>query len=391
MDGQAQCHTDVHALLRSMVAKGASDLFVTAGVAPSFKIHGRVVPAGGHVPTPDQVRGMVYSLMSDEQRAVFESTHECNFAVNPPGVGRFRVNVFQQQYHVGMVVRLIETVIPTIEQLQLPSILKDIVMAERGLVLLVGATGSGKSSTLAAMIGHRNRHSSGHIISIEDPIEFVHRPDRCIITQREIGADTDSYEDGLKNALRQAPDVVYIGEIRSRETMAHAITFADTGHLCLSTLHAKNASQALDRIANLFPRDRRDQLLMDLSFNLKAIIAQRLVPVGAGGRRVAIEIMINTPLVADLILRGELHLLRDVIKNSGHYGMKTFDQAVYDLYRDRHINLEDALQYSDSATDVRLMIKLGPDANIDDLNASISDYTLVEPELQTGVNIRQKY
>ncbi len=375
-----------------MVEKSASDLFVTAGVSPSLRIHGRVVPASQHVPTPEQVRGMVYSLMSDEQRDIFETTHECNFAVNPPGVGRFRVNVFQQQYNVGMVVRLIATIIPTIDQLKVPSILKDIVMAERGLVLLVGATGSGKSSTLAAMIGHRNRHGTGHIISIEDPIEFVHQPEGCIITQREIGADTDSYEDGLKNALRQAPDVVYIGEIRSRETMAHALTFADTGHLCLSTLHAKNASQALDRIANLFPRDRRDQLLMDLSLNLKAIIAQRLVPVGeGGGRRVAIEILINTPLVADLILRGEIHLLRDVIKNSGHYGMKTFDQAVYDLYRDGLISLEDALQYSDSATDVRLMIKLGPDANIDDLNASIADYTLVEPELQTGINVRQKF
>jgi twitching motility protein PilU len=305
-------------------------------------------------------------------------------------VGRFRVNVFQQQYQIGMVVRLIETRIPTIEQLHLPATLKELVMADRGLVLLAGATGSGKSSTLAAMIGYRNRNSSGHIISIEDPIEFIHSPERCIITQREVGADTDSYDNALKNAFRQAPDVIYIGEIRSRETMAHAITFADTGHLCLSTLHAKNAGQALDRIVNFFPRDRRDQLLMDLSLNLRAIVAQRLIPARDGrGRRVATEILINTPLVADLILRGEIHLLDDVIKNSGHYGMKTFDQAVYDLYKDGQISLDGALQYANSATDVRLMIKLGPDANIDNLNASIADYTLVEPELQSGSNLKQ--
>lgn len=389
MDGSDHSHLEIHALLRSMVEKQASDLFITVGTPPSFKIHGRLVPVDRDALTAERAHTLIYSLLTDEQRAVFERAHECNFALSPADVGRFRVNIFQQQYNVGMVVRRIETRIPTIDELSLPPILKDIVTGERGLVLLVGATGSGKSTTLAAMIGHRNRHGAGHIISIEDPIEFVHTPETCIITQREVGTDTDSYENALKNALRQAPNVVYIGEVRSRETMEHAITFADTGHLCLTTLHAKNASQALDRIVNLFPRDRRDQLLMDLSLNLKAIIAQRLVPSAAGGRRVAMEILVNTPLIADLILRGEIHLLKDVIKNSGHYGMKTFDQAVYDLFREGMINAEDAVQHADSATDVRLMIRLGADGKIDDLTASISDYTLVEPELQTGTDLHR--
>lgn len=370
-------------LLRFMMEKDASDLFITAGFAPALKIHGRVMPVTNDVLSATQARNFIYSLMSESQRAAFEKEHECNFAISPAGIGRFRVNVFQQQYQPGMVVRKIETRIPTTEELQLPPSLNELAMEKRGLVLLVGATGSGKSTTLAAMVGHRNRNSSGHIVSVEDPIEYVHRPAGCIITQREIGTDTDSYEVALKNVLRQAPDVILVGEIRSREAMNHALTFAETGHLCMSTLHANNANQALERVINFFPKEQRPQLLMDLSLNLRAIIAQRLIPTHDGkARRAAVEILINTPYVADQIMRGEVHLLKDAMKNGSHQGMQTFDQAVYQLYKDKSISYKHTLQYADSPNEVRLMVKLGEKANIDQLASSLSDVELLGPEIQ---------
>lgn len=370
-------------LLRFMMEKDASDLFITAGFAPALKIHGRVMPVTNDVLSATQARNFIYSLMSESQRAAFEKEHECNFAISPAGIGRFRVNVFQQQYQTGMVVRKIETRIPTTEELQLPPLLNELAMEKRGLVLLVGATGSGKSTTLAAMVGHRNRNSSGHIVSVEDPIEYVHRPAGCIITQREIGTDTDSYEVALKNVLRQAPDVILVGEIRSREAMNHALTFAETGHLCMSTLHANNANQALERVINFFPKEQRPQLLMDLSLNLRAIIAQRLIPTHDGkARRAAVEILINTPYVADQIMRGEVHLLKDAMKNGSHQGMQTFDQAVYQLYKGKSISYKHTLQYADSPNEVRLMVKLGEKANIDQLASSLSDVELLGPEIQ---------
>jgi len=296
---------DFEALLKLMVSKQASDLFITAGVAPSIKINGKVVPVTQRALTPEKAREVVLSVMNEDQRKDFSRTHECNFAISAHGIGRFRVSSFQQRNHVGMVLRRIETRIPTTDELRLPPILNDIAMTKRGLVIMVGATGTGKSTSLAAMIGYRNRNSTGHIISIEDPIEFVHNHDKCIVTQREVGIDTDTFEVALKNTLRQAPDVILIGEVRTRETMEYAIAFAETGHLCMCTLHANNANQALDRILHFFAEDRRDQLLMDLSLNLKAIIAQQLIPTPDGkGRRAAIEVLINTPLMSDHIRKG---------------------------------------------------------------------------------------
>ena len=346
--------------LQMMVDEGASDLFISTGVTPCMKVHGQVERLGSEVLSSEQARQLVYSVMNGAQQREFETTRECNFALFNSTLGRFRVNVFQHQNNLGMVLRRIETRIPDFAELNLPPLLEQLSMEKRGLVLIVGAPGAGKSSTLAAMLGHRNRTGSGHIVCVEDPIEFVHQPAGCIITQREVGIDTDSYESALKNTLRQAPDVIMVGEIRSREALEHAIAFAETGHLCLSTLHATNAAQALDRIVHLFPRDRRDHLLLDMSINLKAIVAQRLVPRADGsGRRAALEVLLNTPLAADLIHRGDTHLLRDLMKRSAEQGMRTFDHAVYELYCQGAISYDDALLYADSTNEVRLMIKLG--------------------------------
>jgi len=346
-------------LLQAMVEKKGSDLFITAGWPPSIKIDGTLYPATKQPLTAEQSRAMVYELMNERQRAEFEDTKECQFAISRPSLGRFRVSAFVQRDSPGMVLRRIETRIPTLEELKLPSILRDLAMVKRGLVIFVGATGTGKSTSLAALISYRNHHSSGHIITVEDPIEYLHEHDGCIITQREVGVDTESFEVALRNTLRQAPDVILIGEIRTRQTMEYAITFAETGHLVLATLHANNANQAMDRIINFFPEESRAQMLLDLSLNLKGIIAQQLVPRKNGqGRRAVVEILLNTPLAADLIRAGEVHKLKDLMKRSGEQGMITFDQALFNLYQEGEISYEDALKYADSANEVRLMIKL---------------------------------
>ncbi len=367
-------------LLKMMVEKGASDLFITAGVAPSLKVHGEIKPVTEGVLTTEQARDVVMSVMNAHQRSEFERTLECNFAIGVAGLGRFRVNVFQQRNSIGMVLRRIQTEIPKLEDLGLPPILQDISMTKRGLVIFVGGTGTGKSTSLAAMIGYRNQNSSGHIISIEDPIEYVHRHQSCIITQREVGVDTESFETALKNTLRQAPDVILIGEIRDRETMSHAIAFAETGHLCLSTLHANSANQALDRVINFFPDDRRGQLLMDLSLNLKAVIAQRLLPRADGkGRCAAIELMLNTPLMSDLLLKGAVHDIKGLMTRSTESGMQTFDQALYDLYQQGDITYEDAVRYADSANDLRLMVKLHDEEKMKKIGSTLEGVTLVDP------------
>lgn len=370
---------DFDSLLKLMVHKGASDLFITAGVAPSLKINGKITPVTQATLTPKQAREIVHSIMSEEQRHQFESSCECNFAISASGIGRFRVSAFQQRNHAGMVLRKIETTIPTIDELGLPPILRDFVMIKRGLVLLVGATGSGKSTSLAAMVGYRNRNSAGHIITIEDPIEFIHHHEGCIVTQREVGLDTGSFEEALKNTLRQAPDVILIGEIRTRETMDHAIAFAETGHLCLATLHANNANQAMDRILNFFPEDRRSQLLMDLSLNLKAVVAQQLIPTPDGqGRVLAGEILINTPLISDLIRKGDVHSVKELMAKSRNQGMQTFDQALFDLYKEGSITYEDAINHADSANELRLMIKLGESKRANQSDSSMDGITLVD-------------
>ncbi|HET7298140.1 MAG TPA: PilT/PilU family type 4a pilus ATPase, partial [Burkholderiales bacterium] len=308
-----------------------------------------------------------------------EATKECNFAINPTGIGRFRVNCFVQMQHVGMVLRVITTTIPNFEDLRLPPVLKDIAMTKRGLVIFVGATGSGKSTSLASMIGYRNENSHGHIVTIEDPVEYVHPHKNCLITQREVGVDTESWESALKNTLRQAPDVILIGEMRDREVMEHAIAFAETGHLCLGTLHANNSNQAMDRIINFFPEERRPQLLMDLSLNLKAVVSQRLIPLREGkGRTAAVEIMLNSPLISDLIFKGEVHEIKEVMKKSRELGMQTFDQALFDLYEAGRINYEDALRFADSTNEVRLNIKLqGKEAKSKDITKGIEHLDIV--------------
>ncbi|HQQ74959.1 MAG TPA: PilT/PilU family type 4a pilus ATPase [Pseudomonadales bacterium] len=350
---------DISKLLSLMVEKGASDLFLTAGVPPSIKLNGKVVPVTNTPLTPELTREVVLGLMNDKQRDEFLQNMELNFAVSARGIGRFRANAFYQRNLAGAVLRRIETKIPAVDDLALPEIIKELAMTKRGLVIFVGATGTGKSTSLAAMIGHRNRNSKGHIITIEDPIEFIHQHAGCIVTQREVGIDTESFEVALKNTLRQAPDVILIGEVRSRETMDHAIAFAETGHLCLCTLHANNANQALDRIIHFFPADRHGQLWMDLSLNLKAIVAQQLVPTPDGnGRRAVIEVMLNTPLASDMIRKAEVHGLKELMKKSTELGMQTFDQALYNLYADGEITYDDALLHADSPNDLRLMIKL---------------------------------
>jgi len=346
-------------LLRLMVSKGGSDLFITAGFPPAIKIDGRMTPVSSQPLTAAHTADLARSIMNDKQTAGFELTREANFAISPGDLGRFRVSAFVQMSSVGMVLRTITTQIPKFEDLALPNVLKDVVMSKRGLVIMVGATGSGKSTTLAAMVGYRNENSYGHIITIEDPVEFVHPHRNCVITQREVGVDTDSFEAALKNSLRQAPDVIQIGEIRDRETMEHAIAFAETGHLCLATLHANSANQALDRIINFFPEERRQQLLMDLSLNLRGLVSQRLVPKKEDkGRVVAMEILLNSPLISDLIFKGEVHEIKEIMKKSRELGMQTFDQALFDLYDADRISYEDALRNADSVNDLRLNIKL---------------------------------
>ncbi len=368
----------MHDLLRMMVQKDGSDLFITAGAMPSMKVDGAMKPLSSQALSQQHTQVLVASIMNDKQRAEFDETQECNFAINLPGVSRFRVNAFTQRGSVGVVLRVICSEIPNFDDLGLPPILKDIAMTKRGLVIFVGATGSGKSTSLAAMVGFRNENSFGHIITIEDPIEFVHNHKNCIVTQREVGVDTDSYEIALKNTLRQAPDVILIGEIRDRETMEHAIAFAETGHLCLSTLHANSTNQALDRIINFFPEDRRQQLLMDLSLNLKGLISQRLIPnISGNGRIAAIEIMINTPLMSDMIFKGNVHDIKELIAKSNELGMQTFDQALFDLYEAGEIKFEDALRNADSINDLRLRVKLeGKGAKKNDLMEGLDDITM---------------
>ncbi|NLY13438.1 MAG: PilT/PilU family type 4a pilus ATPase [Gammaproteobacteria bacterium] len=376
-------------LLRLMVEKGGSDLFVTTGVAPSMKINGKIMPVTKTPLSPEMAREMVLGVMNEQQRRDFARQLECNFAISARGIGRFRVSAFYQRNLIGMVLRRIETNIPSIDDLKLPEILKKLAMTKRGLVLFVGATGTGKSTSLAAMVGHRNKHSTGHIISIEDPIEFIHQHQNCIVTQREVGIDTESFEVALKNTLRQAPDVILIGEVRTRETMDYAVTFAETGHLCLATLHANNANQALDRIINFFPADRQQQVWMDLSLNLRAIVAQQLVPTPDGkGRRAVIEVLINTPLAADLIRKGEVHELKPLMKRSTELGMQTFDQALYTLYSQGEITYEDALAHADSANDLRLMIKLDSEVAGEHLTSMPSGLSLEIADENPGRHMR---
>jgi len=374
---------DFDSLLKLMVHKNASDMFITAGVAPSLKINGKITPVTQATLTPGQAEEIVTNIMTPAQREDFARHNECNFAISASGIGRFRVSAFRQRNHAGMVLRKIETTIPEIEDLGLPPIIKDLAMTKRGLVIFVGATGSGKSTSLASMIGYRNKNSTGHIISIEDPIEYIHNHQGCIVTQREVGLDTESFEVALKNTLRQAPDVILIGEIRTRETMDHATAFAETGHLCLASLHANDANQAMDRIINFFPEDRRNQLLMDLSLNMKGIVAQQLIPTPDGqGRLVAVEVMLNTPLMADLIRKGEIHQMKPLMAKSNQAGMRTFDQALYQLYKNGDITYEDAINHADSANELRLMIKLGESkgADVETMAASLQGVTLQESE-----------
>lgn len=366
---------DFKALLALMVEKKASDLFITAGRPPSMKINGKVVEVSKNILTAEQSLKIVLGLMGQRQKDEFEHTKECQYALGFEGLGRFRISVFTQRDAAGMVLRRIETKIPSTEELHLPDILKELIMYKRGLVMFVGATGTGKSTSLAALIRHRNENSSGHIITIEDPIEFIHPHLGCIMTQREVGLDTESYEVALKNTLRQAPDVILIGEVRTRETMQHAITFAETGHLCLCTLHANNANQAIDRILHFFPEEMHRQLFMDLSLNLRGIVAQQLIQRADGKDRYpAIEILLNTPLVSDLIRKGEVHKLKELMKQSREMGMQTFDQALYDLYTAGKISYDDALDSADSRNEVRLMIKLGAEnANFDNDDMRLKD------------------
>jgi len=368
-------------LLKKMVDKDASDLFITAGFPPAIKIDGEIHKAAEHPLTREQSAIIVRAIMNDKQARDFDTHKECNFAIAPQGVGRFRVSAFIQQGAVGAVLRQIITKIPSIDDLELPPILKDIAMTKRGLVILVGATGCGKSTTLAAMIGHRNKNSRGHIITIEDPVEYVHAHESCVVTQREVGVDTDSWFAALKNTLRQAPDVIMIGEIRERETMEYGIQFSETGHLCLATLHANNANQALDRIINFFPPEKRDQLLMDMSLNMQGIISQRLLPrAGGKGRIATLEVMLRSPLIADLIFKGEIMKIKEVMAKSNRLGMKTFDQDLFDLYENEKISYEDAMRNSDSKNELRLRIKLESKRERDVSAEASSSLSLMDEE-----------
>jgi twitching motility protein PilU len=349
----------VNDLLRLMVSRNGSDMFLTADFPPAIKVDGKVTKVSPQPLTGQHTQALARAVMNDKQGAEFERTKECNFAISPQGVGRFRVNAFMQQGQVGLVFRTIPMTLPTIDSMGLPAVLKELALSKRGLVIFVGATGSGKSTSLAAIVDHRNENSYGHIITVEDPVEFVHPHKNCIVTQRELGIDTDSWEVALKNTLRQAPDVILMGEIRDRETMEHAVAFAETGHLCLATLHANSANQALDRIINFFPEERRQQLLMDLSLNVKALVSQRLIArENNRGRVPAVEIMLNTPLISDLIFKGEVSEIKERMKQGRELGMQTFDQSLFDLYEARLITYEDALRNADSVNDLRLQIKL---------------------------------
>ena len=366
-------------LLRLMTQKNGSDLFITANFPPAIKVDGRIMPVSNQVLSAQHTAELARSIMNDRQATEFESSKECNFAISPSGIGRFRVNALVQQGRIAVVCRTINMSIPTIDELGLPAVLKDIAMSKRGLVILVGGTGTGKTTSLAAVVDHRNRNTQGHIITIEDPIEFVHEHKGCIVTQREVGIDTDSWESALRNSLRQAPDVILMGEIRDRSTMDYAVAFAETGHLCLATLHANSTNQAIDRIINFFPEERRPQLLMDLSLNLRGLVSQRLLPKKDGkGRVAAIEIMLNSPLISDLIFKGEVHEIKEVMKRSREIGMQTFDQALFDLYEAGRITYEDALRNADSINDLRLQIKLHGQASKDrDLNSGIGHLEVV--------------
>ena len=369
----------INDLLKLMVSRNGSDLFITGDFPPAIKVDGKVTKVSPQPLNAGHTLALARAIMNDKQAAEFERTKECNFAISPPGLGRFRVNAFIQQGKVGMVIRVIPAVLPTIDGLGMPQVLKEVAMAKRGLTILVGATGSGKTTTLAAMIDWRNEQSYGHIITIEDPIEFVHPHKNCVITQREVGLDTDSWEVALKNSLRQAPDVILMGEVRDRETMEHAIAFAETGHLCMCTLHANSANQALDRIINFFPEERRAQLLMDLSLNLKGMISQRLIPKqDSKGRAAVVEVMLNTPLISDLIFKGEVSEIKEIMKKSRNLGMQTFDQALFDAFENNVITYEDALRNADSVNDLRLQIKLSSKrAKSIDLAAGTENFAVV--------------
>ena len=369
----------INDLLRLMVSRDGSDLFITGDFPPAIKVDGKLTKVSSQPLNANHTLTLARAIMNDKQAAEFERTKECNFAISPPGIGRFRVNAFMQQGKVGMVIRVIPAVLPTLDGLGMPPVLKDVVLSKRGLVILVGSTGSGKSTTMAAMLDWRNEQSFGHIITVEDPIEFVHPHKNCVVTQREVGLDTDSWEAALKNSLRQAPDVILMGEIRDRETMEHAMAFAETGHLCLATLHASSANQALDRIINFFPEERRPQLLMDLSLNLKAVVSQRLVPKqDSKGRFAAVEIMLNSPLISDLIFKGDVSEIKEIMKKSRSMGMQTFDQALFDAFESNHILYEDALRNADSVNDLRLQIKLySQRAKSTDLSAGTEHFAIV--------------
>ncbi len=369
----------INDLLRLMVSRGGSDLFLTGEFPPAIKVDGKLTKVSSQPLNASHTLTLARAIMNDKQAAEFERTKECNFAISPPGIGRFRVNAFMQQGKVGMVMRVIPAVLPTLDGLGLPPVLKDVVMAKRGLAILVGATGSGKSTTMAAMLDWRNEQSYGHILTIEDPVEFVHLHKNCVVTQREVGLDTDSWASALKNSMRQAPDVILMGEIRDRESMEHALAFSETGHLCLATLHANSANQAMDRIINFFPEERRTQLLMDLSLNLKAVVSQRLVPrQDSKGRFAAVEVMLNSPLISDLIFKGDVSEIKEIMKKSRNMGMQTFDQALFDAFEGNHILYEDALRNADSVNDLRLQIKLySQRAKSTDLSAGTEHFAIV--------------
>ncbi|MDP3700577.1 MAG: PilT/PilU family type 4a pilus ATPase [Hylemonella sp.] len=369
----------INDLLRLMISRNGSDLFITADFPPAIKVDGKVTKVSPQPLSSVHTMALARSVMNDKQIAEFERTKECNFAISPPSVGRFRANAFIQQGKVGLVLRVIPATLPTIDSLGMPQVLKEVTMAKRGLCIMVGATGSGKSTTLAAMVDWRNENSQGHIITVEDPVEFVHPHKNCVVTQREVGLDTDSWEIALKNTLRQAPDVILMGEIRDRETMEHAVAFAETGHLCLATLHANSANQALDRIINFFPEERRPQLLMDLSLNLRALVSQRLIPKqDSKGRVAAVEVLLNSPLISDLIFKGEVSEIKEIMKKSRNIGMQTFDQALFDLYEGNQITYEDALRNADSVNDLRLQIKLNSQrGKSQDLAAGTENFAIV--------------
>jgi len=369
----------INDLLRLMVSRGGSDLFLTGEFPPAIKVDGKLTKVSSQPLNASHTLTLARAIMNDKQAAEFERTKECNFAISPSGIGRFRVNAFMQQGKVGLVMRVIPAVLPTLDGLGLPGVLKDVVMAKRGLAILVGATGSGKSTTMAAMLDWRNEQSYGHILTIEDPVEFVHPHKNCVVSQREVGLDTDSWASALKNSMRQAPDVILMGEIRDRESMDHALSFSETGHLCLATLHANSANQAMDRIINFFPEERRPQLLMDLSLNLRAVVSQRLVPrQDTKGRFAAVEVMLNSPLISDLIFKGEVSEIKEVMKKSRNMGMQTFDQALFDAFEGNHISYEDALRNADSVNDLRLQIKLySQRAKSTDLSAGTEHFSIV--------------